>query len=130
MGYEYVQLVQETNNRRKKIANYKANRKATILRKAVVSISALLVFIMLVCISNIDLIKADAAAGKMLSFRVDYAVTEDYGLTLVTTDGNVWDVDPVGAQIFEDGTHVEITFNDMGTADVTDDEIIKIRKVK
>lgn len=130
MNYEYVQLVQETNDRRKKLANYKAKRKATIKRKVVLTVFSLLAVIIIVCTSNIELFKADVAAGKMLNFRVDYATTEDSGLTLITKDGNVWDVDPEDAKAYEDGTHVEITFNDMGTKEVKDDEIIKIRKVR
>lgn len=48
----------------------------------------------------------------------DYMVVE-------TADGNVWMVD----EVFNDGELVQVSFDTKGTADVTDDEILKIRSI-
>ncbi len=48
----------------------------------------------------------------------DYMVVE-------TADGNVWMVD----EVFNDGELVQVSFDTKGTADITDDEILKIRSI-
>lgn len=128
MGYEYVKLVQLKN---RKMRN-KENRELSFRKQVKASIITVLVTIMVVSLANVDLIKAHAQAGHIVSFESRMAKTEDDGLTVVIhggkADGHVWDVPVDKAKYFEDGTYVEVVFNNMGTADVTDDEIIKVSK--
>lgn len=51
--------------------------------------------------------------------------TENNEQHIVTTDGNVWVVYDTE---LENGTEVRVTFDGKKTADVTDDEIVEIRK--
>ena len=46
-------------------------------------------------------------------------------MVVETADGNVWMVD----EVFNDGELVQVSFDTKGTADVTDDEILKIRSI-
>lgn len=61
--------------------------------------------------------------GEVYSIRFcdndkDYCTT-----TIITEDGNMWEIDDYVCPRF---TTLHITFNTMGTEDITDDEIIQI----
>ena len=81
-------------------------------------------------VSNVEMIQAHARAGRITTFESRYAVTEDSGLTAVinggNADGNVYDIAPEVAKKLPNGTHVEVVFDTKNTADVTDDEPIKV----
>lgn len=58
--------------------------------------------------------------------RLDVMTGNYYNYMVVeTADGNVWMVD----EVFNDGELVQVSFDTKGTADVTDDEILKIRSI-
>ena len=63
-----------------------------------------------------------AENGYLISF-----IYNEYGdymtSTIVTDDGNVWEVDDF---VCNRGARLQVTFDTMGTDDITDDQVIKI----
>jgi hypothetical protein len=133
MGFELVEMVQrehEINEHYALRAQRNAERKREIRRNVACTVLMLVAFVAVVCASNLELLQAHAKDGYITTFESRYAVTEDSGLTIVVcggyADGHVWDVDQSKAKHFDDNTSVEAIFDTKGTADVSDDEIVKI----
>lgn len=64
------------------------------------------------------------------NLRVDTAVYYDY-LTLVTSDGNEWFLDDTEEKVsYIDGDRFYVTFDTLGTDDITDDVIINMQFIK
>ncbi len=60
--------------------------------------------------------------GFLISF--DYRTPYDFiTSTIVTSDGNVWEVDDY---VCNCGAQLQVTFDTMGTDNITDDQIVKI----
>lgn len=120
--------------RRETIEQYKARRRKEIRRRVLTPIISIVALGVIVITSNWEITKAQAQAGRIITFDTRYAVIKDSGLTIVVhggkADGHVYDIAPEKAKKFEDGTHVEVIFDTKETEDVTDDEPIKVTDVK
>lgn len=57
-------------------------------------------------------------------YIVRYGITEDGGETILTEDGNEWEL--IDAPEYENGTRVRVLFDSKETMEVDDDEIIDI----
>lgn len=64
------------------------------------------------------------AIPKITNERSMQGTTYDYGSTIVTEDGNIWEIED--APEYEDGTRVTVAFDTKGTYNVKDDEIRRI----
>lgn len=75
--------------------------------------------------SGFSLGKTSTPEGSQI--RVTTGHYYDY-LVIETVDGNVWLMDE-GAEPFEDGELVQVSFDTKGTESVLDDEIIDVRSI-
>lgn len=95
---------------------------------ATVFLSALTaIMVLLTCVAcsqasatnkNTRTMDAEVYSIRFCDDRKDYCTT-----TIKTEDGNLWEVDDYVCPRF---TTLHVTFNTMGTDDITDDEIIQI----
>lgn len=64
------------------------------------------------------------AIPKISSERSMQGTTYNYGNTIVTEDGNIWEIED--APEYEDGTKVMVAFDTKGTFGIKDDSIRRI----
>ncbi len=129
MGMEMVAIAQEHWLLNRIATEDKARR--NIVRQIFLAIVLLLALFTVVVVSNMDIVKANAATGRMIDAQYWDAEVANFDATLfVTVDGNVWRTEnPVTnefGEVLSYGTPVRIMFDGMFTDDVGDNQILSI----
>ena len=129
MGMEYVRIAQEKwLVNRIKTEDKRRNR---TIKEILISVAIILVLFTGVAVSNMDIVKASASAGRMVDAQYwDAKVINCSGTMFETLDGHIWEVEtPVldeQGNALTYGSKVRIFFDGMHTTTRTDDEIIEI----
>ncbi len=116
---------------RETIQQYKARRRREIFRRVTISVVSITAGLAVLIGSNMDIVRADAKAGKMIDACYwDGFVLNDQATLIETCDGHVWEFDcPIldkDGNVLPVNTDITVLFDGMRTDNRTDDVPVMI----